>query len=232
MRAAARGRHLWVSLTRAFLLLLAFGGPALAQTPPAGPRTRPSRDVVVTYRMDGPALDLVPGGVKGPVRLSWDAAGQRVRAEAEGRPQVALLDLRAHGGQLLDTGLRVVLPLPIREKDLQPLTLDQLALTPRGRETVAGQACTTYGFDTPQGPGTVCLTADGVPLQGQGPVQGRPGHFTALSVTYGRLPASLFEAPPGYMFLAGGDQSGLVGLARKLGGGSLSDVRRLLGQAR
>ena len=93
--------------------------PALAQAP----RVQPSRDVVVSYQVEGQALGLIPGGVQGPVRLSWDAVGQRVRAEAEGRSQVALLDLRNHTGQAFDTGLHITLPLRVRERDLQPITL-------------------------------------------------------------------------------------------------------------
>ena len=117
-------------------------GMALAQPASETPMIRPARDVVATYRVEGPALDLVPGGIQGSVRLSWDAAGQRVRAEAEGRNQVALLDLRSHTGQAIDNGLRIVLPLRLREKDLQPLTLAGLRLSARGRDVVAGLSCT------------------------------------------------------------------------------------------
>ena len=125
-------------------LVSGLGGTASVAAEPS-PRTRPLRDVVVTYRMEGEALALIPGGVQGPVRLSWDAAGQRVRAEAEGRSQVALLDLKSHGGQAFDTALRLVLPLPLREKDFQPLAMEGLHLSPKGRETVAGLACNSYG---------------------------------------------------------------------------------------
>lgn len=214
-------------MRRRVVLALAFAAtPALAQ--PATPRIRPSRDVVVTYRVEGEATNLVPGGLGGPVTLSWDAAGQRLRAEAEGRSQVALIDLRAHAGQAIDTGLRVVLPLPIRANDLQPLTLEGANLTPIRRDTVAGLACTSYSFNSAQGPGTVCLTPDGVPLRGQGAVSGKPGSFTATSVRYTALPADLFEVPPGYLSLAGeGGGSSLKGLAQRLG--RSNDLRRLLG---
>ncbi len=224
-------------------LLLVWGvvPSAMAQAP-SGPRTRPVRDVVVTYRMEGQALSLVPGGVQGPVTLSWDAAGQRVRAEAEGRSQVALIDLRGGSGQAFDKVLRVSLPLPIRPHDLQPLSLEGARLTPRGKETVAGLGCTAYAFESAQGPGTVCLTADGVALRGQGSVSGKPGSFTALNVRYGSLSPDLFTVPAGTMALggaagalagAGGAQSGLAGLVQKFGGASgLADLKSLLGRGK
>lgn len=201
--------------------LLAVSGPALAQQ-----RTQPARDVVVTYMVNGEAAGLVPGGMQGPVRVSWDAAGQRVRAEADGRSQVALIDLRAHAGQAIDTALRVALPLKLRGRDLQALTLDGARLTPRRTERVAGLSCTAYEYDSPQGPGLVCLTADGVPLRGQGAIHGKPGNFTAQSVRYGALPPSLFEVPAGYIALPGpGGQGGaLAGIAAKLGGAGALDA--------
>ena len=227
-------------MSRAVLLLACvalgcgFGALPSGAAEPPPPRTRPSRDVVVTYQMEGEALLAVPGGIRGPVRLSWDAAGQRVRAEAEGRSQVALLDLKNHGGQAFDTALRIVLPLPVKEKDLQPLTMEGLHLSAKGRETVAGLSCSAYAFETPHGPGSVCLTADGVPLRGQGKFGGRPGSFTALSVSYGRLPPGLFEVPAGYIALGGAGpgqgSGGVAALAQRLGGAAA--LRNMLGLPR
>jgi hypothetical protein len=215
------------SLSALAVVGLVAAAPAVAQ-----PRLRPSRDVVVTYAVDGPAAGLAPGGLPGPVRLSWDAAGQRLRAEADGRSQVALVDLRAHGGQAIDTTLRVALPLKLRADDLQVLTLDGVRLTPGARQTIAGLTCTEQRFDSAQGPGMVCLSADGVPLRGQGMIRGKPGTFTAQSVRYGALPPSLFEVPPGYIALSapGGQSGGLAGLAARLGGaGAAGALGALLG---
>ena len=207
------------------LVFMVTGVAAFAQ--PAAPRIRPSRDVTVTYRVEGEATRLVPGGLNSPVTLSWDAAGQRLRAEADGRSQVALIDLRAHTGEAIDTALRIVLPLPIRANDLQPFTLEGANLVATGRDTVAGLGCTTYSFGTSQGPGTACLTPDGVPLRGQGTVGGKAGTFVATAVRYAPLPGDLFVVPPGYLSLAGeGGASGLKGLAQRLG--RSNDLRRLL----
>lgn len=179
------------------LLALAMAGPALADRP----RVQPSRDVSVTYRVEGAAVDAIPGGIPGGLRLSWDAAGQRLRAEAEGRTQAVLVDLRAHSAQVIDTGLRSVLPLPVRDSDLAPLTLAGALLTRRGTETIAGLGCTVWAVQSGRGSGTVCLTEDGVALRASGDVDGRAGTFTAVSVRYGALPNDLFRVPPGYMNL-------------------------------
>ena len=212
-------------MNRLAALLALIPAPAFAQ-----PAVQPTRDVVVTYRVEGAATGLVPGGLPGTVRLSWDAAGQRLRAESDGRAQVALLDLRTHAGQLIDTTLRIAMPLPVRAADLQPLTLEGARLTPTGKASVAGLPCTTYAVETQHGPGAACLTADGVPLRGAGRIQGRPGSFTAVAVSYGRVPPALFDVPPGYIALGGGaGQGGLAGLAGKLGG--MNELRGLLGPA-
>jgi hypothetical protein len=180
-----------------------FGG-LLAAMPPAAqaedrPRIQPSRDVAVTYRVEGEAASAVPGGIPGALRLSWDAAGQRLRAEPEGRTQAVIVDLRAHSVQMMDTVLRSALTLPVREADLQPLTLDGARLTRRGDEVVAGLPCTDWAVQSPRGAGTVCLTADGVTLRAEGEVDGRRGAFTASSVSYGPQRDGLFRVPPEYM---------------------------------
>ena len=219
-------------LAAGLALSLTVSGTVVAQPAPPQP-IRPLRDVMVTYQVDGQALSLVPGGIQGPVTLSWDAAGQRLRAEMAGRSQVALIDLREHSGQAIDTVLRVVLPVPVRPQDLQPLTLDGAHLVALKRETVAGLACMDYRFESPQGPGNVCLTTDGVPLRGQGMVSGKPGSFQATTVQYGPIAADRFTVPSGYMSLGGGKnggQGGLAGLAQKYGGSSgLKNLNSFLG---
>lgn len=163
------------------------------------PRVQPSRDVAVTYRLEGDAASAVPGGVPGALRLSWDAAGQRLRAEPEGRTQAVIVDLRAHSAQMVDATLRSALTLPVRDADLQPLTLDGARLTRRGDAVVAGLPCTDWAVQSPRGAGTVCLTADGVALRAEGKVDGRRGSFTASSVSYGPQRDELFRVPADYM---------------------------------
>jgi hypothetical protein len=170
-----------------------------AASPQDRPRVQPDRDVTVTYRVEGAATQAIPGGIDGPLRLSWDAAGQRLRAEPANRPQAVIVDLPRHTASVVDDMMHAVLTLPVRERDLQPLTLDGVQMTRRG--TVAGRACTTWAMQSKRGAGAVCLTADGVALRAEGEIDGRHGSFTATNVAYGAVAADLFTAPPGYMTL-------------------------------
>ena len=187
-------------MTRRCLALLLAAIPLAAA---AQPPRQPTRDVIVTYKVDGPALGLIPGGLSGPVRLSWDAAQRRVRAEAEGRSQIAIIGIATRSGQLIDTSLRLAVPFSMRASDLQPLTLADTKLQPTGQQTIAGLQCTAYRVEGGHGASSICLTDDGVPLQGQGQVDGKSGRFTATAVQYGKLPPSLFTVPPGFIDLTG-----------------------------
>lgn len=177
-------------------LLLA--GTAAAQDRPL---LQPSRDVTVTYQVEGAAASAIPGGIDGPLRLSWDAARQRLRAEADSRPQAVIVDLPNRKATLLDGALRAVVALPLRERDVQSITLAGAQLTRRGQEQVAGLPCTVWQAQSPRGAGTVCLTADGVALRATGTVDGKRGSFTASSVQYGPVAPGLFAAPPGWFNL-------------------------------
>lgn len=192
------------SATRMTVLILlvlaaAIPGTAAAQERPV---VQPTRDVTVTYKLEGAAASVLPGGVDGPVRMSWDAARQRLRADSDGRQQVAIVDLRQHTAVLVDNAMHAVLALPARERDLQPLTLDGATLTRRGNATVAGLACVNWDVQASRGNGTVCLTPDGVPLRAAGTVNGKRGGFTATRVTYGTVDPALFTVPPGYFSLS------------------------------
>jgi len=182
------------------MLLAAFALPAASAQD--RPRIQPSRDVAVIYRVEGAAASAVPGGIPGALRLSWDASGQRLRAEPEGRTQAVIVDLRAHSAQVMDTMLRSALTLPVRDGDLQPLTLDGAKLTRRGDDTVAGLPCTNWAVQSPRGAGTVCFTEDGVALRADGQVDGRHGSFTASGVSYGPQRDELFRVPPDYLQLS------------------------------
>ncbi len=193
-------RRAWAGMV---VLVLGFiAGPARTQE---RPQLQPIRDVAVTYRLEGAAADVLPGGAPGDrasaLRLFWDAAGQRLRVEA-GRPQALLVDLRNRDARVVDTGLRSAITLPMRDADLQALTLSGVTLARRGQETIAGLPCTVWAAQDRRGAGTVCFTTDGVPLRASGEIDGRRGSFTATTVEYGTQPAELFRVPPGFMSLS------------------------------
>ena len=171
--------------------------PSRAEAQP----TLPRHDVTITYRLDGALRDAAPGGLPATVRLLWDAGRQRLRLEPQGRAQALLVDLSPPRAELIETGLRSVIDLPVRPKDLDPLLLRDAQLTRRGSATIAGLACIDYAVASRRGKGTVCLTADGVALRAAGAVDGRSGRLTAVSVTAGPIPAALFEPPQGYFRL-------------------------------
>jgi hypothetical protein len=187
-------------------LLLAGPAPVGSALGQPAPRVLPSRDVVLVYQVGGAARDAIPGGIPGAVRIAWSARLQSLRVEPEGRSQALLLDLAGPPGrqrvEIVDSGLRTAMSLHVRNKDLEPLTLQDARLTRRGQSTVAGQSCTDYAVEARRGHGTLCLTEDGVTLRADGEVDGRKGRFTAVSVSYGTLPPGLFKVPPGYMQLA------------------------------
>lgn len=190
-----------------WMLAAMAAGPAMAQ--PSVP-TLPQRDVAVVYRLAGAVQDSVPGGLPDTVRLRWDAAHRRLRVEPQGRNQVLLVDLSTAKAELIDTGLHGVVALPMRAKDIEPITLADARLTRRGTAVVAGLTCTEYDVAAKRGRGTVCLTPDGVALRGAGDVDGKRGSFMALSVTPGQAPPGSFDVPDGYIRL----NIPLVGLLR------------------
>ena len=180
------------------LAVLTASAPALAQERPP---LLPTRDVTVVYQLSGDAGQAIPGGIPGTVRVSWSAAAQRLRAEPEGRGQALLLDFGAHSLEVVDSNLKTAMSLPLRERDLQPMTLQGAHLTRAGHAVIAGIGCTDYSAQSARGHGTVCVTPDGVALRASGVLDGRQGSFTAISVDYGPVPARALEVPKGYMNL-------------------------------
>lgn len=185
-------------------LPLAFALVTLVGTAWAGmrPPTLPTRDVAASYAVSGVAADALPGGVPGVLRLAWDAVGERLHVDAPGRSQSAIVDLQNRQAVLMDAALRTALTAPLSGRDVQGFALAGARFEPRGKARVAGLACTEYRVRTPHGSGTMCITADGVPLRGAGIWDGRSGRFTATAVRYGVQPGALFEPPPGYFHLS------------------------------
>lgn len=191
------------------LLLL----PALAAAQER-PSTLPSRDVAVTYRVSGVAADALPGGAPGALRLAWDAAGRRLRVGADGRSQAAIVDLAEGKAVILDEGSRTAITLPLGTRNAGSIALSGARFRRGGTERVAGHDCTDYAVQDPRGSGTLCFTADGVPLRGDGTWNGQAGRFVATRVEYGAQPDGLFHPPPGFMQLSLPKSIGTMGIVR------------------
>jgi hypothetical protein len=195
----------------ALVLLAGSGIPAGAEERPS---TLPSRDVAVTYQVSGVAADALPGGAPGALRLAWDAAGRRLHVGADGRRQAAIVDLTAGQAVILDEGSHTAITLPFGARDVGSVTLSGARFRRGGTERVAGHDCTDYAVQDPHGSGTLCLTADGVPLRGDGTWNGQAGRFTAMRVQYGTQPDGLFHPPPGFMQLSLPKILGTMGTAQ------------------
>ena len=160
--------------------------PALAT---AQPRLIPNGDVDVVYRLAGAAADQIPGGAPDGVRLQWDAAGQRLRAEPVGGPVYAITDLLRHVADIVFPAQNAVLELPLRAGDPQTLLAGAGArFTRQGSGRALGLDCTEWAIHSRKVEGTGCVTADGVVLRADGTFDGRPGSMQAVSVARGTLP--------------------------------------------
>ncbi len=175
------------TVTRVWLLLLSVlcTGAASAQGVPG---VIPSRSVTVTYRVSGAAIDRIPGGAPNGVQVTWDAVEQRMRAEALGQPNYALVALHSHVLDVVFGLQRAYLELPIRGGDPQALLTGRDArFTRRGGDHVAGLACTEWAFQSRKLEGVGCVTPDGVVLRARGTFEGQPGEAVATTVAYGEV---------------------------------------------
>lgn len=184
--------------TAAVLLVLA-ATPAAAD--PA-PRVVPQHDATVTYTVSGAAAQSIPflGGSDAPVplRLQWGATSSKLMVTSPGRPQRLLVDLPGHTATVLDDSMHAGLALPMRDTDVQNLTMANARFTRRGAETVAGEPCIDWAVQSNRMTGTVCLTPDGIPVRGDGDVNGRHGVFVATSVDRTPVDPAALALPPGY----------------------------------
>ena len=179
------------------IALIAVGGAG-----PDRPVVPPRRDAAVTFRVTGAAAALIPqldgGAAPGEMVMRWNTAG-RLRLEAEGRPQVLLLDTGTLSAHIVDSTLRSAIALPIKQRDMDAILLTQATVSRLREDKVAGLACTVWQVHGRQGEGTICLTADGVPLRAEGTVDGKQGSMVATSVQLEPQPLGKFAVPAGYM---------------------------------
>jgi hypothetical protein len=178
-------------MRRALLLaaLLLGAAPALAQQRPV---TIPTRDVDVTYRMQGPGNEMLQQ------RMRWLAAQALLRVDPPTPGLWMVEDYRAHRMQV------------VRDQTRQVIDMDATAATFPGGTTgpnggsyvrqnddqVAGIPCTNWATkDAASEPTTVCFTADGVMLRAQ---SGGRTLVEAVSVQYGPQDPNAFRVPDGY----------------------------------
>ncbi len=179
------------------LLALLLPGLAVAQ-----PRLLPAADVTATYQLGGALADQIPGGASDGVRLQWDAAGQRLRADPVRRPGYAILDLGRRVAQLVFPQQSSVLELPLRGGDPQTLLAGaDVRFTRRGTGRVLGLDCTEWRVQSRKLSGTGCVTEDGVVLRADVTYDGRPGTATATALSREATPPERFAIPSTYFRL-------------------------------
>ena len=158
--------------------------------------------MTATYQLGGALADQIPGGAPDGVRLEWDAAGQRLRADPVRRPNYAILDLTRRVAQLVFPQQSGVLELPLRGGDAQSLLAGaDVQFTRRGASRVLGLDCTEWRVQSRKLSGTGCVTADGVVLRADVTYDGRPGTATATSVTRGAIAPDRFTVPANFFRL-------------------------------
>jgi hypothetical protein len=159
-------------------------GLAAAQ---GGPAPLPTRDVSVQYGLQGG-----PATMPQVIRMSFDAASQRMRFDMTGLDGYLLAD---HAGQTLTAvePSRRVLQVPMPAAAPGRLPAD--GAVRRGQGGLDGVPCTIWNFDAPGA--SVCVTDDGVPLYGDGiDDDGNPRRFAAVRVEYGLSSAAPPVLPP------------------------------------
>lgn len=174
--------------------------PVLAQPAPARPTLLPTRDVAVTYRLEG------SDKVQGDIDAAWSASQRLLRVDNASAPGWVLVEERTRrASMVMQQGLVVRLPDSPEIAMLMQDPESQGRVSRLGARTIAGQRCTDWKLDRADGKGgTACLTADGVLLRMQ--QTGRREVLQATRVAYGpqdparfRLPAGApqFTLPPG-----------------------------------
>lgn len=194
-----------MSLLSSLLAITVITGVVSAASAQDRPPAMPTRDVVVSYKVDDtpPTVDTV----------AWLVSEGRIRTDGK-----SLMNRVAH---LIDTrsgGVTVVVDADRTYHDLgrmaEVMTQDIILARPssklvkEGADTVAGQACIVWRIETegdssPEDARRACITADGVPLrlvEGSGAVASTL--YVATRVTYGPQDPSWFRVPAGYQPLS------------------------------
>jgi hypothetical protein len=174
-------------LRAAFLLALLAASPARAQDRPA---VFPTRDVSVAYHVETEA----PAA---PHDLRVEFAARAGRLRIDGGPQgYMLVDRGARRASMVIVPAQMVMDMPPGGGPARALMLDgSMQFSRRGRDRVAGLACTVWDVRSGRGSGTACITADGVLLRA---VAAGRVLLEAERVDYAAQDQSVFRIPDDY----------------------------------
>ncbi|MEJ1977760.1 MAG: hypothetical protein WDN49_18265 [Acetobacteraceae bacterium] len=142
------------------------------------------------------------------MRLAWDAAGQRLRAESvgpAGQGTYAITDLARRVVDIVFAGQFSYMELPMRGGDPQALLAGaDVTFTRRGTEHLLGLECVDWAIHSRKVNGVGCVTPEGVVLRAEGVLDGKQGSMTALSVEMTPQPDASFHPPKGFFRIAFG----------------------------
>lgn len=176
-------------IAAATLLLLAC--PALAQDRPT---LTPTRDVTVTYRLQGDA----PAGGPASMVVSWQAATATMRTDMPGGMGWMVADTRNGRAFMVMEQMRTVMDIPANQAMTARIASAEARFRREGTATVAGLRCTVWSIQDREGEGRSCITEDGVMLRAEGAHQGRRGGMEATEVRFGPQDPARFQRPQGY----------------------------------
>ena len=164
---------------------------ALAATPAwaeDAPLLRASRDVTVSY-------SLVGRGAPRDIKISQRAGASIRRVETAGQPGYVLVDRQSQRASAVMESQGYYIDMSANRVPQEGQWPDDTISFTRGADTqVAGLGCTNWGYKTPRGSGTACVTADGVLLR----ILALSGNgIEARQVSYEPQSPSHFAAPPG-----------------------------------
>jgi hypothetical protein len=183
-------KHLTATLA---LSLLALPTLALAKEPPAD--LTPTADAAVTYAVQA------SGQPNGTMAIAWDAESGKVRIDSTLFPGWLLLERQQNRAFMVMDEQRAYLPLPAEAASrASPRLPPGVELTEGGTDTVAGQTCTVWKFNSPQqGEGSLCVTDARVMLRTEARSSaGQQVKIEAQTVSMSAQEAGRFTLPTGY----------------------------------
>ncbi len=189
--STATRRRPSAAIAASLALLASAAIPAAAQDRPP---INPTRDVAVTYRIEG-------GGQAGEMRLAWLNSAQSLRTDMPGGAAWSLTDMRTGRILMVLEAQRAVMEIPrdaaAGAGPVQPSPTARF--TRAGTETILGQRCTVWRMEDGGNRGEACVTADGVMLRSRGASAGGPsGAMTAVAVDLAPQDPARFRVPADY----------------------------------
>lgn len=198
------------SATICVLLLAASGAPMHAAVAQDKPLLAPSRDVAVTYRVNGASRTSGAAVIK----LTYADQDQKVRLDlfafaGATTPFGSLIYDQPDNRVLsLDGGHNAYYVLPATGRVNPGLMLGaSMQYKQQGTATIAGLQCTDWQvWNGTEDIGSACVTSDGVVLRGNH-VKPAPSGLEAIAVVYGTPPPGVFQPDPGMILRPNGPAS-------------------------